>query len=195
MPDGKGDPARCERCRHEGVARHVVSDHLVHCRVGLTICRPAKGGEPWEDEKAGLLAANIDQYGDAVYGVVVGSEGIYRKEYTTAQLLSWIEEMQQAYPDKLIGTADTWSGWSGGSMDPIISSGIKLILANSFPYWQYQDIKNATKTYFDTMSQALGHVQKLTKGGEGIHFINGGEHTCHIGRYLTDLGRRNWMAQ
>jgi glucan 1,3-beta-glucosidase len=47
-------------------------------------------------------------------------------------------------------------------------------LANGFAYWQYQDINNATKTYFDDMAQALNHVQTVTGGLDKVHFMNGG---------------------
>lgn len=47
-------------------------------------------------------------------------------------------------------------------------------LANGFAYWQYQDISNATKTYFDDMAQALAHVQKVSGSLDKIHFMNGG---------------------
>ena len=47
-------------------------------------------------------------------------------------------------------------------------------LANGFAYWQYQDIDNATKTYFDDMAAALGHVQDVTGSLDKIHFMNGG---------------------
>lgn len=52
-------------------------------------------------------------------------------------------------------------------------------LANGFAYWQYQDISNATKTYFDDMAQALGHVQSVTGSLDKIHFMNGGEKSIH----------------
>jgi glucan 1,3-beta-glucosidase len=48
-------------------------------------------------------------------------------------------------------------------------------LANGFSYWQYQELSNATKTYFYDMAQALGHVQDLTGSLDGIHFMNGGK--------------------
>ena len=71
-------------------------------------------------------------------------------------------------------------------------------LANGFSYWQYQDIGNATKTYFDDMSAALGHVQEVTGGLDKVHFMNGGklspyldpiEHTTNI------LSHRNRLAR
>lgn len=47
-------------------------------------------------------------------------------------------------------------------------------LANGFAYWQYQEISNATKTYFDDMAQALAHVQEVAGSLDKIHFMNGG---------------------
>lgn len=47
-------------------------------------------------------------------------------------------------------------------------------LANGFAYWQYQEISNATKTYFDDMAQALAHIQEVTGSIDSIHFMNGG---------------------
>lgn len=47
-------------------------------------------------------------------------------------------------------------------------------MANGFSYWQYQPLSNATKTYFDDMAQALGHVQSVTGSLDGVHFMNGG---------------------
>lgn len=47
-------------------------------------------------------------------------------------------------------------------------------LANGFAYWQYQDISNATATYFDDMAQALAHVQEVSGSIDGIHFMSGG---------------------
>jgi hypothetical protein len=35
--------------------------------------------------------------------------------------------MQETFPGALVGTADSWNGWANGSMDGIITSGIKLM--------------------------------------------------------------------
>ncbi|ETN36586.1 uncharacterized protein HMPREF1541_08864 [Cyphellophora europaea CBS 101466] len=130
-------------------------------------------GGAYSREKKALVDADLEQYGDTVYGVTVGSEGIYRGTYSEKDLLGWIDDMHKTFPDTLIGTADSWNGWANGSMDGIITSGIKLILANGFPYWQYQDINNATKTFFYTMSEALAHVQEVSGSLDDIHFMNG----------------------
>jgi glucan 1,3-beta-glucosidase len=132
-------------------------------------------GGSYNKEKKALVDAELESFGDTVYGITVGSEGIYRGTYSEKELLAWIEDMHKTFPNSLIGTADSWNGWANGSMDGIISSGIKLILANGFPYWQYQEIGNATKTFFATMSEALGHIQEVSGSLDDIHFMNGGK--------------------
>lgn len=51
-----------------------------------------------------------------------------------------------------------------------------ISLANGFAYWQYQEISNATKTYFDDMAQALSHVQEVSGSLDKVKFMNGGEY-------------------
>jgi glucan 1,3-beta-glucosidase len=84
-------------------------------------------GGAYEAEKASITAANVGQYGDTLYGITVGSEGIYRGSYTTTDLVGWISDMSSSFPGVTIGTADSWEGWANGTMDPVISSGIKLV--------------------------------------------------------------------
>lgn len=84
-------------------------------------------GGAYAAEKAPIVNANVEQYGDTLYGITVGSEGIYRNTYTTSQLVSWMADMQKTFPDVLIGTADSWEGWANGTMDNVIQSGIKLM--------------------------------------------------------------------
>ena len=120
----------------------------------------------------------------------MGSEGIYRGAYSEGDLLEWLDDMQKTFPSTLIGTADSWNGWANGSLDSIITSGIKLILANGFPYWQYQEINNATKTFFYTMGSALDHIQKLSGSLDDIHFMNGGKHNRKSTCFDTNWSQR-----
>ncbi|RMD43246.1 hypothetical protein DV735_g1884, partial [Chaetothyriales sp. CBS 134920] len=130
-------------------------------------------GGAYEKEKASLVAAKVADYGSTLYGITIGSEGMYRGTYSEDDLLGWISDMQSTFPDVSLGTADSWTSWADGSMDKVITSGIQLVLANGFAYWQYQEISNATKTYFDDMAQALNRVQELTGSLDAVHFING----------------------
>ncbi|KAK5091080.1 glycoside hydrolase 3 protein [Lithohypha guttulata] len=131
------------------------------------------GIDVYEKEKAPIVQANVEQYGDTLFGITVGSEGLYRGTYSEGELVSWIDDMKKTFPNTKIGTADSWSSWNNGSMDAVIRGPIDLALANGFPYWQYQDISNATKTYFEAMAQALAHIQEVSGSLDRIHFMNG----------------------
>jgi len=130
-------------------------------------------GGSYEKEKAPITAADVAQYGETLFGITVGSEGLYRGTYQASDLEGWISDMLSSFPGVAIGTADSWNSWQNGSMDSIITSGITLALANGFSYWQYQDITNATASYFDDMAQSLGHIQEVSGSLDKIHFING----------------------
>ena len=84
-------------------------------------------GGAYQKEKQPLEDANLGQYGDTLYGITVGSEGIYRGTYSEDDLKGWLSDMSSTFPGTLIGTADSWNGWANGSMDGIINSGIKLM--------------------------------------------------------------------
>ncbi|KAJ9632866.1 glycoside hydrolase 3 protein [Knufia peltigerae] len=142
-------------------------------------------GGAYAKEKAAIDAANPTQYGDTLYAITVGSEGIYRGTYSADDLVGWLKDMKNDYPDVTIGTADSWNGWANGSMDSIIQN-VDLVLANGFAYWQYQEISNATKTYFDDMAQALGHVQEVSGSLDKVKFMNG--ETGWPGTGGTDAG-------
>ena len=86
--------------------------------------RPDDGA--WQREKAALDAADPESFGDTLYGITVGSEGIYRGTYTEDELVGWLQETKRDYPNTLVGTADSWNLWANGSMDAVIRSGIDL---------------------------------------------------------------------
>lgn len=82
------------------------------------VSRPDGGA--YAKEKAAIDAANPTQYGDTLYAITLGSEGIYRGTYSADDLVGWLKDMKNDYPDVTIGTADSWNGWANGSMDSII---------------------------------------------------------------------------
>lgn len=129
-------------------------------------------GGAYNKEKAPIVNAQVSQYGDTLFGITVGSEGMYRGTYNAKDLTGWLNDMKSTFPNVKIGTADSWNCWNNGSMDSIIKN-VDLVLANGFAYWQYQDISNATKTYFDDMAQALAHVQQVSGSLDKVHFMNG----------------------
>ncbi|MCJ1226032.1 glycoside hydrolase 3 protein, partial [Toensbergia leucococca] len=119
------------------------------------------------------LQTYVPLYRDSVYAITVGSEALYRGSVTADQLLLNITDMQKAFPDKLIGYADSWNKFQDGTANPLITGGVKLLLVNAFAYWQGQNIKNATATYLDDLQQAFGKIQEKAGSVDAIELWNG----------------------
>lgn len=60
-------------------------------------------------------------------------------------------------------------------------------MANAFAYWQGQDISNATNNYFDDMSQAIQHIQKLAGANAANIRILTGETGWPTGRNIQSF--------
>ena len=73
------------------------------------------------------LQAGIPGNEDAVYGITVGSETLYRGNFTGETLLAKIQDVEKAFPNVLVGTADSWNKFADGTADPIIKGGVKLL--------------------------------------------------------------------
>lgn len=84
-------------------------------------------GGVYQKEKGFIEDANVEQYGDTLFGITVGSEGMYRGTYHADDLIGWIGDMKKSFPNTKIGTADSWNCWTNGTMDGIIKSGIDLV--------------------------------------------------------------------
>jgi len=121
------------------------------------------------------LTKYVPQYKEQVYGITVGSEALYRGNFTGKQLLEKINTVKGLLPDvKRIGTADSWNKFADGTGDDLITGGVTFILANAFAYWQGKAAgKDAIYTYFDDIQQALAHIQKLAGSLDKIEFWNG----------------------
>lgn len=102
------------------------------------------------------------QYPDQVHAVTVGSEALYRGNFTGDELAEKILEVKEAVGDVKVGTADSWNKIADGTADPVIRVS-DFIYCNAFAYWQGQEIKNASATFFDDIQQALGRAQSVKK--------------------------------
>ena len=76
----------------------------------------------------------MPQYKDQVYAVTVGSETLYRGNFTGEELLSKINDIKSALPGTKVGTADSWNKYADGTADALIKGGVDLLLANAFAY-------------------------------------------------------------
>ncbi|KAF2221135.1 family 17 glycosyl hydrolase [Elsinoe ampelina] len=129
--------------------------------------------ESLQNDKA-ALQQYVPQYKDQVYAVTVGSETLYRGNFTGPELLEKINEIKGVLPDGVrVGTADSWNKYADGTADAVIQGGVDILLANAFAYWQGAPIENATHVYLDDMMQALGRIQSVSGSLDKIEVWNG----------------------
>jgi glucan 1,3-beta-glucosidase len=105
------------------------------------------------------------QYSKQVYAITVGSESLYRGNFTGPELLKKIQDVKSAVPQFKVGTADSWNKYQDGTADALIKE-VDILLCNGFSYWQGQTIGNATKSVFDDAMQAFGHIQDISGSTE-----------------------------
>nr|XP_036580802.1 glycosyl hydrolase family 17 [Colletotrichum truncatum]KAF6788874.1 glycosyl hydrolase family 17 [Colletotrichum truncatum] len=96
-----------------------------------------------------------------VYAVTVGSESLYRGNFTGPELASKLKDMKKAVPHLRIGTADSWNKYQDGTADAVIEQA-DILLTNAFSYWQGQTRSNATASFFDSIMQAFGRIQSIS---------------------------------
>jgi exo-beta-1,3-glucanase (GH17 family) len=118
------------------------------------------------------------KYADNIYAVTVGSETLYRGNFTGSELGDKIDKVRTSLkgvtstPIK-IGTADSWNKFADGTGDEAIPH-CDIIMVNAFAYWQGQTLSNATATYFDDLMQAFTHIQSVVGGAsKGPELWNG----------------------
>lgn len=94
--------------------------------IRLTRCPRPDTEESFNLDKE-ALQASVPGNEDTVYAITVGSETLYRGNFTGEELLGKINEVQEMFPDTLIGTADSWNKYDDGTADPLIQGGVKLL--------------------------------------------------------------------
>ena len=103
---------------------HVVVDTIVD------LCT-----RPDTDESFNLdvnaLQASVPDNEDVVFGITVGSETLYRGNFTGEQLLTKIQTVQNMFPGVLIGTADSWNMYTEGKADALITGNVTLLWVHS----------------------------------------------------------------
>lgn len=121
------------------------------------------------------LTTYATQYKEQVYAITVGSETLYRGNFTGEQLLEKIMDVKTALGgDVKVGTADSWNKWADGTGDAVIKGGVDIIMANGFSYWQGASAGDKAKeTYLDDLQQALGHIQQVSGSLNNVEFWNG----------------------
>ncbi|KAF2276257.1 glucan 1,3-beta-glucosidase-like protein [Westerdykella ornata] len=114
-------------------------------------------------------------YKDQIYAVTVGSETLYRGNFTGAELKDKINTVKSQLPKGIkVGTADSWNKFADGTADPIIGTA-DIIMVNAFAFWQGASKENATHVYLDDMYQAITHIEKIAGGWDKKPEIWNGE--------------------
>lgn len=121
--------------------------------------------------------ASAKNYADTIYAVTVGSETLYRGNFTGDQLKDKINTVKGKLPSGIkVGTADSWNKFADGTADPLIGS-VDIIMVNAFAFWQGagndNNGNNATKVYLNDMYEAVTHIEKLAGGSDKIEIWNG----------------------
>lgn len=75
--------------------------------------------ESYKEDKDAIVQ-NYPKYADQVYAVTVGSESLYRGNFTGDQLLEKIKDVKKSLPKAKVGTADSWNKYQDGTADPVV---------------------------------------------------------------------------
>ena len=109
-----------------------------YCAANLLPAAKAKGFKVilgvWPDTPESLQAdmaavqQYVPQYQDQVYGVSVGSETLYRGNFTGPELLEKINQVKAVLPPGTkMGTADSWNMFAFGTGDAVITGGVDMM--------------------------------------------------------------------
>lgn len=83
------------------------------------------------DADLSAIVDNAEGFNDQVYAITVGSETLYRGNFTGEELRDKIMEVKEAVsgvlPGAKVGTADSWNLYRDGAADPIIEAGIDFL--------------------------------------------------------------------
>jgi len=116
-----------------------------------------------------------DEFADTIYAVTVGSETLYRKNFTGQELADKISTVKGKVGNGIkVGTADSWNKFADGTADAIYGTA-DIILINAFAFWQGASTENATHVYFDDMYQAIKHIEGKVGGADKVPEIWNGE--------------------
>ncbi len=92
----------------------------------LTSCIRPDTEESYAADKAAVVQY-APQYAKQVYAITVGSETLYRGNFTGETLLAKIQDVKQAVPQFKVGTADSWNKYQDGTADPLIKAGVDIL--------------------------------------------------------------------
>ncbi|KAI5867589.1 glycoside hydrolase family 17 protein [Durotheca rogersii] len=123
--------------------------------------------ESFKSDKAAVVEY-APKFKDQVYAITVGSEAMYRGNFTGEQLAAKIRDVKSAVGSGFkVGTADSWNKYADGTADAIVGAA-DILLCNAFSYWQGQTLANATGSFYDDIFQVFGRIQERAGGTDRV---------------------------
>lgn len=106
-----------------------------------------------------VLRKYLSKYSSYVYAITVGSEVLYRNDYSDDVLADQITTVQKLLKELglsniKVGTADTWNVFASDIANSAIKAS-NIIFLNLFPYWQGMAIEDSPITFFSGVSRAM----------------------------------------
>lgn len=87
-------------------------------------------------EDTDALKASVPGNEDVIEAITVGSETLYRGNFTGPELLDKINQVKKMFPSVTVGTADSWNKYADGTADALVKGGVTYLYAHrstSFP--------------------------------------------------------------
>ncbi|KAG5517889.1 hypothetical protein PMAC_000344 [Pneumocystis sp. 'macacae'] len=113
-----------------------------------------------------VLKKHLPSYSSYIYAIAVGSEVLYRNDYSddvlTKQIVSVKELLGELGLSNIkVGTADTWNIFATDAANSVVKAS-DIIFVNLFPYWQGVTINDSPATFFNGVSRAM-EVTRIIK--------------------------------
>ncbi|KTW30166.1 hypothetical protein T552_04075 [Pneumocystis carinii B80] len=122
------------------------------------------------NDQLSLLKEIPQEHVPYIYAISVGSEVLYRKDYSDDVLLSQITTVrnllnQMNFQTIKVGMADTWNVFADGTANRIIGA-LDIAFVNSFPYWQGFAVEHSTYTFFADISNTFNVIRSINHNVE-----------------------------
>ncbi len=123
----------------------IIRKHGMKILLGLWINADQSASQKEITQGVDLIKANRD----VIQAVIVGNETLLRKEITTQELISYLQEVKKNIPDIPVTYADVWEFWLKNAE---IAPYTDYVTIHILPYWEDEPT---------SIHQAMAHVKKI----------------------------------
>ncbi|OMJ16923.1 Glucan 1,3-beta-glucosidase [Smittium culicis] len=115
----------------------------------------------YEAEKAEIKRlSTVFNFNNNVKSVIVGSEPVYRREQTTAQVADKVKQMKAVLQSAGLASMPVTAADTYNVIDANIVNAVDFVMLHAFPYWEGVSIESATDKMFE-------HVNQITSIANG----------------------------